>query len=319
MTNSTSNSRTAPRRSRPWRRSDVLNLGNCDIWITTLRVLCAVAWLLPAAAAADEAKRIVVAGGALTEILYDLGLADRIVGVDTTSLYPAEATKKPNVGYVRQLSAEGVLSLQPDLVIAQEGAGPPDALKLIEQAGVRVERITDQPTPEGVVERIIRVGALTGEATKAEALARSTRERFAKLAEDRGSAGKPVRAMFVMSLQNGRPLVAGRGTGADGMIKLAGGENVADAFEGYKPMTEEAVVAAAPDVIVMMERQGQPLAPADVFKQPALGATPAGESKRLVTMEGLYLLGFGPRAPEAAHDLMVAFYPKLAAPPSGAK
>jgi iron complex transport system substrate-binding protein len=266
-------------------------------------------------AAEPAGARIVAIGGAVTEIVYALGLAQRLVGVDTTSLYPPEALKdKPNVGYMRALSAEGILSLKPDLVVAMAGSGPPAILKLVEEAGVRLVTIPDDPTPEGAIEKIRMIGRLLGAEAPAEGLAADVERRFAAVAAARKAVTTPVRALFVLTLQGGRPLVAGTKTAADGMIALAGATNVGAGFEAYKAMTDEAIIAAAPDVVVMMANGGARTAPETVFALPALAATPASANRRLVSADGLWLLGFGPRTPEAAGFLFRAFYPDLPAP-----
>jgi iron complex transport system substrate-binding protein len=270
---------------------------------------------VPAAhAQTPSSERIVAAGGAVTEILYALGLQDRIVGVDTTSLFPASALKdKPNVGYVRALSAEGVLSLRPTLVVTIPNAGPPDTLKLISEAGVRIVQTPDDHSIEGVIAKVREVGRLMGAAPDADKLAAVIQTRFDMLAKARTALDKPKRVLFVLALQNGRPMVGGQNSAADAIIRLAGGINAANAIEGYKPMTDEAVIAATPDVILMMSRGDPAAAAPDVFGLPAFSATPAAASRALIVMDGLYLLGFGPRAADAAHDLMKALYPGKAA------
>lgn len=263
-----------------------------------------------AGAAEPSAQRIVSIGGAVTEILYALGLGERIAAVDTTSVQPPEALRtKPNVGYMRQLSAEGILSVRPTLVIAAEGAGPPDILRLVREAGVPLAMVPEDPTEAGVLARITTVAAAVGREAEGEALAAEARRGFAELTALRARIRRPARALFILSLQNGRTMVGGRNTSADGMLKLAGAENVAGIIEGYKPMTDEAVIAAMPEVVVMMRHGpgGEP--PADLFELPALSRSPAAREKRLVTMNGLYLIGFGPRTPQAARDLLLALHP----------
>src|SRR5262245_37772804 len=144
---------------------------------------------------AGEERRIVAAGGAITEVLYALGLEQELVGVDTTSLYPPAAREKPNVGYVRALSPEGVLSLRPTLVIAIEAAGAPEVLTLIEQSGVRVARIPEDLTPEGTVRRIEAIGRLVDKGKEAQDLARAVEARFAALAARTKGIERPVKAM----------------------------------------------------------------------------------------------------------------------------
>lgn len=271
---------------------------------------------LPSLAQAQAPERIVVAGGVISEVIYALGLQDRIVGVDSTSQFPPEALKeKANIGYVRALSAEGVLSLKPTLIMLIDGAGPPDAVSLITESGVKIARIADGLTPEGVTTKIAAIGAAIGAGAPAERLAAQTKVRFDELATLRDGITKKRRVLFLLSLQNGRALVGGRNSSADGMIALAGGINVADAIEGYKPMTDEAIAAAAPDMILMMRNSSaHNITPDELFAMPAFSQTPAASGKRLVQMDGLYLLGFGPRTPMAARDLMAAIYPDAAIP-----
>jgi len=277
--------------------------------IVLIACLCGFALAPRPAAAAPE--RLVSAGGVVTEILDALGVEDRIVGVDTTSLHPPQALEDhPDVGYVRSLSAEGVLSLGPDRVIAVDATGPPDALALIRQAGVPVEIVGEEPSEAGVLDRIRAIGALVGEEARAEAVAREVAAGFADLAAARDRIDAPVRVLFVLSLQNGRALVGGAGTSADAIIRLAGGVNAAAVIEGYKPVTDEAIIAAALDVVLSISRGDHALSAEDVFSLPAFALTPATDDERLVSMDGLALLGFGPRTPTTAHELMRALYPE---------
>jgi iron complex transport system substrate-binding protein len=264
-----------------------------------------------AAAQAQTAERIVAAGGVVTEVLYALGLQDRIVGVDTTSQWPPEAQKdKKSVGYVRALSAEGVLSLKPSQVIAVEGAGPPDALALLKESGTPITMIPEALTPEAVVGKIAAIGKAAGAAEPAQQLAASVKTRFDELDKLRTSLPKQKRVLFVLSLQNGRTMVGGRNTTADAIIALAGGVNAASAVEGFKPMTDEAIITAGPDVVLMMRHSSAHNAgPDELFAMPAFSQTPAAKQKALIRMDGLYLLGFGPRTPNAARDLMAELYP----------
>lgn len=272
---------------------------------------------LPGTALAQAPDRIVVAGGVITEVIYALGLQDRVVGIDSTSQFPPEALKqKANVGYVRALSAEGVLSLKPTMIMLIDGAGPPDAVSLLNESGVKIARINDGLTPEGVTSKIAAIGAAIGAGAPAERLAAQTKARFDELASLRSGITKKKRVLFLLSLQNGRALVGGRNSSADGIIALAGGVNVADAIEGYKPMTDEAIAAAAPDMVLMMRNSSaHNITPDELFAMPAFAQVPAAGNKRLVHMDGLYLLGFGPRTPMAARDLMAAIYPEAAIPP----
>jgi iron complex transport system substrate-binding protein len=205
-----------------------------------------------------------------------------------------------------------VLSLRPSLVIAITSAGPPDSLRLLREAGVRIEVTPEDWTPEGVVARIRQVGRLAGAEAAADRLGAAVAARFSELAAARAQIARPQRVLFVLTLQNGRPMVGGRNSAADAIIRLAGGINAADAVEGYKPMTDEAVIGAAPDVVLTMARGSHALTADDIFALPAFRLTPAAARRRLVTMDGLLLLGFGPRTPEAGFELMSAVHGPLA-------
>jgi iron complex transport system substrate-binding protein len=146
---------------------------------------------------------------------------------------------------------------------------------------------------------------------------------FAELAARRAAIGRPVRALFVLSVQNGRAVVGGRGTSADAMLRLAGADNVAAPVAGFRPVTDEALLELAPEAIVAMRRGGDNDAHdiGQLFSVKGVSASPAGLARRVIMMDGQYLLAFGPRAPAAALDLMQALYPDPAAttPPAAAK
>jgi iron complex transport system substrate-binding protein len=262
-----------------------------------------------------SADRIVSIGGAVTEILYALGAGDRVVARDQTSLYPPEALKKPDVGYMRALSAESVLSVKPDLILAVEGSGPKEALDLLLSASVPVVMLPEPYSAEGIAKKIALIGAVIGEEEKSKALAAEVTQRADGLAAAIATipAEKRKRAVFLMSSSGDRLLAAGGHTAADAMLAAAGAVNPFGTVEGYKPASPEAMAAAMPESVVMMTRPGMEGAdPAALFAIPALAATPAAASKSLIVMDGLYLLGFGPRMPDAAADLARALYPDLA-------
>ncbi len=260
---------------------------------------------------ADPA-RIVSIGGAITEILYALGFEDRLVGVDSTSLYPAAAREKPDVGYMRQLSAEGVLGLNPSLVLAAQGSGPKETIDVLEAAKVPLVLVPDTFSEAGLLDKIKLVGHAMDADKRAECLTAAVSDDLAQLRELRAKVTKPVRVMFVMSLLNGRAMAAGKNTAANEIIALAGGVNAIDSYEGYKIINDEAIVAAKPDVVLSIQRGKDSLDAETVYVHPAFVLTPAAANKAFISMEGLYLLGFGPRTAAAARDLSIKLYPALA-------
>lgn len=274
----------------------------------------ALALTLAAATAepAPVANRIVSIGGAVTETLYALGQQDRIVARDSTSVFPEEAGAKPDVGYMRALSAEGVLSLAPDLILMEEGAGPPDAVALIEKSGARVVRVASGYRAEGLPEKITAIAAAVDAVEPGAKLAEEAGRKLSALQQDIAAMTQPRRrVLFIMSFTDGRPMAAGSGTAADAMIRLAGGENALSAMQGYKTLSTEAAIGLQPDVILMADHAGPVGASGDVLALPALADTPAGRNRALIHMDALYLLGFGPRTPDAARELAGKLYPTL--------
>lgn len=255
-------------------------------------------------------QRILSIGGDITEILYDLGQQDKIVAVDVTSQFPPEALKeKKSVGYMRALSAEGTLSVSPTLIIASDGAGPPEVVNALKSSGVRYVDIADKPSAEGVPAKIRHIGSVVGADDAAKALASKVESEFAALENDRKQIKTRKKALFILAIQNGRATVAGAGTSADSILQLAGVDNAAAGVNGFKPVSDEQLTEFAPDVVVMMRRgTTDDHNASQALSLPGLSQSPAAKTKSLVAMDGLYLLGFGPRAPSAARDLMKAIY-----------
>ncbi|MBR0754227.1 hemin ABC transporter substrate-binding protein [Bradyrhizobium jicamae] len=260
----------------------------------------------------DNPSRIVSIGGAITEILYAFGFEDRIAGVDATSLYPPAARRdKPDVGYMRQLSAEGVLGLNPSLVLAVQGSGPKETMDVLDTAKVPLVLVPDTYSEAGLIEKIKLVGHAMGADPRAACLASAVEADLAQLRALRAKVQKPVRVMFVMSLLSGRAMVAGNKTAANEIIQLAGAVNAIDGYDGYKPINDEAIVAAKPDVVLSIDRGKDSLTSETVMSHPAFALTPVVANKAFISMEGLYLLGFGPRTAAAARDLALKLYPAL--------
>ena len=263
--------------------------------------------------AISDPARIVSIGGAITEILYALGYDGRIAGIDTTSVYPSSALgNKPNVGYMRQLSAEGVVGLNPTLVLAMQGSGPKETMDLLDAAKIPLVLVPETFSGDGIVEKIKLVGHAMGADARASCLANAVSGDLDQLAKLRARVTKPVRVMFVMSFLNGRAMAAGHKTAANEIIALAGGVNAIDGYDGYKPINDEAIVAAKPDVVLSIARSKDSLEADAIYAHPAFALTPVATNKSFISMEGLYLLGFGPRTASAARDLALKLYPDLA-------
>ncbi len=254
---------------------------------------------------AQNEPRVVAVGGSITEIIYALGMEHLLVARDTTSSWPAEVEALPDVGYMRALSPEGVLSVRPDLIIAEEGSGPPETIEVLADAEIDLITVPETYDAAGVRAKILAVAEALGVRENGLALADEIEAQLTEATE--AVTGAAPRVMFILSMQGGRIMASGTDTAAAGIIGLAGGENAVTAFEGYRPLTDEAVLAAAPKVILMMDRGGDHSAGnVDLFAHPALGLTPAAETDSVVRINGLLLLGFGPRTPEAVARLSEA-------------
>jgi iron complex transport system substrate-binding protein len=277
----------------------------------TAAACCLALWFGAAQLAAAESgpRRVVCIGGALTEIVYALGAGDRLVGVDTTSVFPSEARKLPQVGYQRQLSAEGVLAQKPDLVIATADAGPPAVLRQLREAGIRVEIVPIGYSPHAVQDKVRRVAAALGLVREGQALEKRLDAAWRDLDAQLSAGSCRPRVLFVLAHAGPALMVAGKETAADAMINLAGGVNALNGMEGYKPLSPEAVIGGAPEVILItgegLENVG---GTAKLLDKPGLSKTPAARSGRVVAMNALYLLGFGPRTPQAVEELAQALH-----------
>ena len=263
------------------------------------------------ASAAGAAPRIVSIGGPVTEIVYALGAGADVVGVDTSSTYPQAATQLPQVGYQRRLSAEGVLSLQPDVVLATSDAGPPVALEHL-KAAVEVVEIPAVYTVAGAEAKIRLIAQTLGRKDQGEQLVDTLRRDLAAAAAAVRQTRSQPRVLFLYARGLGTLYVSGTGTAADAMIRLAGGVNAVTEYADFKPFTPEAVVAAAPDVLLMLARGLDSLGGVEgLLKLPGIALTEAARQRRIVAMDDLYLSSFGPRLGAAVKDLAIHLHPDL--------
>ena len=268
--------------------------------------------VLGAAWAGDETydtSRVVSVGGSLTEIVYALGEERRLAARDSTSVFPPEALELPDIGYMRALSPEGVLSINPSVILLLEGSGPPEALEVLEKASVPLVKVPEKFDRAGILEKIEIVGDVLDVEDKAAKLAADVAAEIDAAQAATADVKDRKKVLFVLSLQGGRVLASGTGTAADGIIAMAGGVNAVTAYPGYKQLSDEAIIEAAPDVILAMDRGGDHDTQIDqLLEHPAIAATPAAADRKVVRMDGAFLLGFGPRTAAAARELATALY-----------
>lgn len=269
---------------------------------TGVLLLGAGAWRMAAATPQEKtaaATRVIVIGGALAEVTYALGRENTLVGSDTTCTFPEAARKLPKVGYQRALSAEGLLSLRPSLILTSEEAGPTSVLQRVRDNGVRVETFAEQHNVASVRNKITGVAA----ALAAEAEGQALLARFDQAWSDARSPTpglQDLRVVFLLSPPGVAPMVAGRHTAADAMIHYAGARNAMEGFSGYRPLSPEALVSASPDVVLTTEDTlHQAGGSQALLRQTGFALTPAGRHGRVAALDALFMLGFGPRLPEA--------------------
>ena len=249
-------------------------------------------------------ERIVSIGGGVTEIIYALDQQHRLVGADTTSTWPQATEKLPKVGYQRTLSAEGILSLTPDLVIATTHAGPPSVIQQVRAAGVPVLIVTGESSLAGLEQRIRRISVVFAVEASGAELIQATQLQLHRIQQQLADIHAKPKVLFLLAHGQRTPLAAGQNTATDSIIQLAGGINAITGYHGYKPLTSEAIVKAEPDVILLTEQGLENLGGLDNFlSSPTIRLTSAAQNKRVIAIDALLLLSFGPRLPTAVNQL----------------
>lgn len=257
-------------------------------------------------------ERIVSLNGDITEIIFALGMGKYVVGVDSSATYPPERTKAlPNIGYQRRLSAEGILSLNPTLVIGDEAAGPPETLAQIRAAGVPLAITADPPSLDAPQQKIRFVAQALGVPQRGERLAAQVDAEIAAARDMAQRITNPPHVLFLYLRGVDVQQVAGSNTPIDVMIAAAGGINAGSeaGIVEFKPLSPEVVIAAQPDVLLVLDKGLESVGGIDgLLKIPSLADTPAGRQRRVIALDDLYLLGMGPRTGRALTDLTIAFY-----------
>ncbi|WP_460133974.1 heme/hemin ABC transporter substrate-binding protein [Pseudomonas sp. S1_E04] len=272
-----------------------------------------------AAQASELPQRWVSAGGALSEWVAALGGESKLVGVDTTSQHPESLKALPSIGYQRQLSAEGILSLRPQVLVGTEEMGPPSVLAQIRNAGVQVQMFSAQPDLPALKDTLQRLGKLLGRDARSSQMFSGYEQALAQqkrwVAKARATQKVPG-VLLLIGHAGSQPLIAGEGTAGDWVLQQAGGRNLAT-HSGYKPFSVESLAGLSPDVLVFADRAlTGDAARAALFKEnPILASTPAGRSGRVFELDPTLLVGgLGPRLPQSLVKLSADFYPALAKP-----
>ncbi|MFP6850191.1 MAG: ABC transporter substrate-binding protein [Pseudomonas sp.] len=283
--------------------------------LNALLALCASALFCGSTLAAEPLpQRWISAGGSLSEWVVVLGGESRLVGVDSTSQHPQSLRALPSIGYQRQLAAEGILTLRPDVLIGSEEMGPPPVLAQLRSAGVRVEMLSSKADLTSLQTSLQRIGTLLGEPQRADQAFAAYQQRLQQQADWLVAAQRQQTAPGVLLLlghAGGSPMVGGKDTSANWLIERAGGHNLAS-HSGFKALSTEALLALDPEVVIIADRSlaGEAARAALLQQNPALAATRAARNQRLLMLDPTLLVGgLGPRVPDGLAALSAAFYP----------
>lgn len=251
---------------------------------------------------AVAADRIVSVGGDVTEIVYALGAGDRLVARDTTSTLPA-AKNLPDVGYMRQLNAEGILSLKPTMVLASELAEPSLVLRQIADVGVKVVPVSGEASLDNVPHKIQQVANALNLEKQGAAVTQKYEQQLAAVPR----TPLKTKVLFILSHGGMTPMAAGQDTAADAIIKASGAQNAMQGFSRYRPLSQEGVVASAPDLVLITRDGFKTLGTVDkVWALPGMALTPAAKNKQILVVDDMALLGFSLETPAALAALREA-------------
>ena len=257
---------------------------------------------------AQDPSRVVVAGGSIAEILYALEAGGLIVAVDSTAAYLPETSALPSVGYVRNLSAEGILALKPSLILGEHDMGPAEVLNQISSVEVEVKRIEERHSTQGIIDKFICIArVLDKEGAAREILKSQFAEIVTSLEKANVASADVPRAALILNFVDNQPIVAGANTSGDGLLRMAGAENVFADVEGWKPLSRELLIAANPEHIVVTERALKSIGGLQgMLSDPLLASTDALSTDNVHAYGGMSLLGFGLQTLEVALSLKKA-------------
>ena len=243
-------------------------------------------------------SRIVIAGGSLTEIVYLLGQEKKLVGVDITSKYPLSATKLSSIGYLRNLSAEGILSLSPTLLLAESDIGPPAVLNQLNKTSLETKIIRDDLTMAGIKNKInCIISILNLKKNNYISIYNDIKDKITKIEKYKSLNEKRNKKVLIILMMRGTsPIIAGKNTSGHGLISSLGLLNSMSQVDGWKPVSKEEIILSNPDYVIVTNRTFNSfLSSKDFILKTGLNFTNAGEDNNLIIEDGMALLGFGPR------------------------
>ncbi len=258
-------------------------------------------------ASSATAQRIVSLAGDATEIVFALGAEEKLVAVDATSNYPAAAAELPNVGFPGRLSAEALMAFEPTHVIANDQAGPPEVLDQLEASGVQVVRLGSALSLDTPVENVRLIAGLLGEEERGEEVAAQYTASLTAAQERAAELESEPRVMFLYLGARNMQFAGGAETSSNVLIEAAGGVDVGEelGFVGNVPFTPEAIVAGAPEVLIVTERGIAAVGSVEaILALPGVSDTPAAKAGNVIVFEDGYFLNLGLRTGDALMELV---------------
>ena len=249
--------------------------------------------------------RVVSLSGSITETLFMLGWGDKLVGVDVTSTYPSIISKLPTLGHARSIQTEAVLALNPTHIFLVKDEVNPELISKWKSAGVSVIEISKEYSIEGCKNSISEIARALNQEEESKELIADIELQYRTLKDTMTD----VRVLFIYARGGGNLMVAGTNTPVANMIQLAGAQNAITEFEDYKPLSTEYLIKSNPQVILMFDTGFDAIGGLDgLEKIPGVAETDAYENKRIVTMDGQLLSGFGPRVVDGISELRTRLF-----------
>ena len=256
---------------------------------------------------AKNSNSVVVAGGSITEIIYFLNLQNKLVGVDITSNYPLKAKKLPSIGYIRNLSIEGLLSLKPNLILAEESIGPPIIVKQLNKTSVEFRIIKNNYTIDGINEKFLCISKILDVNINNNIDYKKFVNNVKKLKSFVKNNNKEKKDILLILMMKGTsPIIAGKNTSGHGFIKMIGQNNSMGKVSGWKPVSSEQILIANPNYIIVTKRALKDFTSIEKFlKLPGISSTKAAKNKNVFIKDGMSLLGYGPRTINVAKEILI--------------
>jgi iron complex transport system substrate-binding protein len=253
---------------------------------------------------AESSKKIITAGGTITEIVHELGFGDAIIATDITSTFPATMQDLPSIGYRNQIKAEGILALGPDLLLIETGYLTNDVVSQLKAAGMEIHQF-EKPTNLAGTYKIIReLAAFLNVTEKGITLSEALERDIEALEAFRATSIQRPKMAFIMARGQETVFVAGENTFAESLFDLAGVETVGKGFKDFVPLTPEALVSMDPEYLLFFESGLQSLGGKEgVQLIRGIDQTTAFKNDGILAYDGLYLSGFGPRVGKAALEI----------------